>query len=104
MRRALTDAAVATVWQPAAGGVVGAVAVAAAGSGLQSLAAAATASKERDEVRLTYGVVVSGRAVVPDVTAGARVTSSGQDVFTPLVADAAKAIVPALATAPRGGQ
>jgi hypothetical protein len=104
LRRALTDATSVAVSQVPVDGVAEATAMAAAGSGAQALAGAAAASRARDEVRLTYGAAVSGRTLVRDTRADARVTSNGQDVFTPLVADAARAIVAALAARPRGDQ
>ncbi len=104
VRRALTDATGAAVSQVPVRGVAGVAATAAVGSGVQTFAGLAAASQKRDEVRLTYGVVVSGRTVVPDVSAGARVATNGQDVLTPLVAGTAKAIVTALAKGPRGAQ
>lgn len=92
MRRVLTDTAIAAVWQAPAGGIGGAVATAAAGSGLQALSAASAAAKAHDEVTFTYGATVSGRPAMRDATGRAKVETDADDVFTPLVAGAAKAI------------
>ncbi len=102
LRRALIDATSAAVSQVPVSSVAEATAMAAAGSGAQALAGMAAASQARDEVRFTYGAAVSGRTLLRDTRADARVTSDGQDVFTPLVSTAAKTIVAALATLPRG--
>lgn len=102
LRRALIDATSAAVSQVPVTSAAEAAAMAAAGSGTQALAGMAATSQARDEVRFTYGAAASGRTLLRDTRADARVTSNGQDVFTPLVANAAKAIVAALATRPRG--
>ena len=96
MRRVLTDTAIASVWQAPARGLAGVAATAAAGSGLQALAAASAAAKAHDEVTFTYGAEMSGRAVMREAIGRAKVESDGDDVFTPLVANAAKAIAASL--------
>lgn len=104
MRRVLTDTAIATVWQAPVRGLGGVAATAAAGSGLQALAAASAAAKAHDEVTFTYGADRSGRTAMREATGRAKVGSDGDDVFTPLVADAAKAIAAALRKSAESGQ
>lgn len=96
MRRVLTDAAVATVWQAPVRGLAGAAATAAAGSGLQALSAAGANSKAHDDVRFTYVATTSGKDVTREASAHATVKSDGDDVFTPIVDAAATAIAAAL--------
>jgi hypothetical protein len=96
MRRVLTDTAIAAVWQAPARGIGGVVATAAAGSGLQALSSASAVAKAHDEVTFTYGATVAGRPAVRETTGRAKVETDADDVFTPLVAGAAKAIAASL--------
>lgn len=96
VRRALTDAAIATVWQAPVRGLGGVAATAAAGSGLQALAAASTVAKAHDEVAFTYGATVSGQPALREATTRVKVETDAADVFSPLVAGAAKAIAASL--------
>lgn len=97
--KALGQAAGTAAWHIPGGGTVGsAVARGAAAGSAQAVAAMATSTRAKDEMRLEYRMSsLDGAARLAPTTDKAKAQSDGEDLLTPLVARAAEAIVGVLA-------
>ena len=93
----LGQAAGTAVWRaPVGGGVTGAVVSGATSAGGQALHSFASEIRAKDELELSYRLgSPDAVASVKSVTSKAKAKSDGEDLLTPLVENAASAIVAA---------
>ena len=95
---AITRAAGTAAWYVPVSGVGGAIARGSAVAGAEAVAAAATGTRAKDEMRIDYRVTSpDGAAILAPKFDKAKAKADGEDIVTPLVAKAAAAVAAAVA-------
>jgi hypothetical protein len=95
---AITRAASTAAWYAPVSGVGGAIARGTAVAGAEAVAAAASSTRAKDEIRIDYRVSSpDGAMILAPKSDKAKAKADGEDIVTPLVAKAAEMIAAAVA-------
>lgn len=96
--RVLTGAATTAAWQVPGSGMVPGAARGAVVAGAETLSAAATGTRAKDEWKFEYTLLsADGATVLGPQTVSAKAQSNGEDVLTPLTLRVAEAVGAAVA-------